>query len=227
MTAVADVELTEAEMLVSLLGKLHAATKDIEAIGKGSENSFHHYRYAGIEDIVNGTRDHLLAHGLLVLAAREDMDERQRQTNQGEATVTTVHLTFRIYDVETGFSLELPWSGRGEDPADKGVSKALTDARKTFLIQQLNIARGDDTEADPTTDERSYNTGSSYGGGGAQTSDTGNLIAEAKGLSDEQLNHVLTVAGLPAAKSPFGSFARVPGPSVEAVRAALKEVRGG
>jgi hypothetical protein len=213
MTAVADVELTEAEMLVALLRKLHAATKDIGAIEKGSENTFHHYHYAGIEDIVNGTREHLLAHDLIVLAAAGQMDERQRQTNQGEATVTTVTLDFQIYDIETGFSLRLPWSGRGEDPADKGVSKALTDARKTFLIQQLNIARGDDTEADESTDQRSFS------GGGV------NMIADAKGLPDDKLNRALVAVGLPAQAKPFGAFTRIPPDAVEPLREELQKLR--
>lgn len=205
--------LTEAEMLVTLLRKLHAATKEIGTIEKGSENAFHHYRYAGIEDIVNGTREHLLNHDLIVLAAAEQMDERQRQTNQGEATVTTVTLYFRIYDIETGYSLQLPWSGRGEDPADKGISKALTDARKTFLIQQLNIARGDDNEADPATDERSSVSG------------TVNMIADAKGLSDEKLNRALVAVGLPATAKPFGSFTRIPSELADQLRDELSKLR--
>jgi DNA-binding CsgD family transcriptional regulator len=49
MSALEEPTLTEAEMKVALLRKLHAATKDIEAIEKASENTFHHYRYAGIE----------------------------------------------------------------------------------------------------------------------------------------------------------------------------------
>lgn len=220
MTAVADpIDInmrTEAEMLVALLGKIAAATKDIEAIEKSGQNTFHKYRYASIEDIVNGTREHLLDHGLVVLAGHQTLDERQRQTSQGEATVTTVQLTFRIFDVETGFAIELPWIGRGEDPADKGIAKALTDARKTFLVQQLNIARGDDTEADESTDQRSYGDGSN----------TVNMIADAKGLSDDKLNRALVAVGMPAQAKPFGAFTRVPAEAVDALREELQKLRG-
>lgn len=200
MTAVDELTLTENEMKVTLLRKLHAATKAIGSIEKGSRNEFHKYQYASIEDIVLGTREQLLEHGLLILAGQRKTSERTRQTNQGESVVTTIDVTFSIFDTETGYSLELDWLGRGDDPADKGVSKALTDARKTFLIQQLNIARGDDTEADSSTDERSY----------GQRSGTVSMIDLAKGLSDAQLNRALVAVGLPATQKPFGSFTRVP-----------------
>jgi hypothetical protein len=218
VSALEDATLTETEMKVALLRKWHAATKDIEAIEKGSENTFHHYRYAGIEEIVNGTREHLLQHGLLVLAGLAKTSERGRQTSQGESTVTTVELVFSIFDIETGFSFELHWAGRGDDPADKGVSKALTDARKTFLIQQLNIARGDDTEGDPSTDERSY-------GNAGNASEMVNMVADAKGLSDASLNRVLVAAGLPAAQKPFGAFTRIPREVEALVREELQKAR--
>lgn len=199
---------------VQLLRKLVAAQKAIGVIEKDKRNEFHRYDYASIEAIVLGTRDHLLQHGLLVLAGQSKLSERQRQTSQGEATVTTVDLTFEIYDVDTGFSITIEWSGRGEDPADKGIAKALTDARKTFLIQQLNLARGDDTEADSSTDERS-----------SGATGTVNMIAEARGLSDTQLNHVLVGNGLPAQQKPFGAFARIPEGIVAPVRADLEKQR--
>jgi hypothetical protein len=92
-------------------------------------------------------------------------------------------------DAETGEALEIPWVGRGEDPADKGVSKALTDARKTFLIQQLNLQRGDDTEADEKHRPAPR--------AGRQSSPTGsvNMSDDAKGLTNAQLNAALVSPG--------------------------------
>jgi hypothetical protein len=215
MSALAEAPLEEQlEHAPNLLLKLIAVQAAIGPIEKDSENTFHHYKYASIEGIVTATREELIKQKVLILAGEESTDERQRQTNQGEATVTTVHLNYTIIDAETGEKLVIPWLGRGEDPADKGVSKALTDARKTFLIQQLNIARGDDTEGDPTTDERSHGQ-----------SDTVNLVADAKGLRDDALNRVLVAAGLPASQKPFGAFTRIPASVAGQVRAELQKLR--
>jgi len=217
MAAIDELTLSHNEMKVALLTKLHAATKAIERIDKASENGFHHYKYASIEDIVAGTREHLLDHGLLILAGQSETSERERQTREGMSVVTTVELTFSIFDIETGYSIELAWIGRGDDPADKGVAKALTDARKTFLVQQLNIARGDDTEADTATDERT---------GFRSVSGTVNMVADAKGLSDAQLNRALVTLGLPAEKKPFGAFTRIPAELEDGMRTELLGIRG-
>lgn len=201
------------DLKARLLTKLAAAQAAIGVIEKDKRNEFHRYDYASIEAIVLGTREHLLEHGVIVLAGHRELSERTRETNSGPATVTTVRLTFSIFDVETGFALDVDWAGRGEDPADKGIAKALTDARKTFLIQQLNLARGDDTEADPSTDERSSANG------------TVNMVSEAKGLSDAKLNQALVAVGLPASQKPFGSFVRIPKDAVEPIRAELAKAR--
>lgn len=215
MSALAEAPLEEQlEHAPNLLLKLIAVQAAIGTVEKDSENKFHHYSYVSIEGIVLATRDALIAQKILILASEDSTEERQRQTTQGEATVTTVHLNYTIIDAESGEKLVIPWLGRGEDPADKGVSKALTDARKTFLIQQLNIARGDDTEADDATDQRS-----------AANASYVSLIADAKGLSDQQLNHALVAAGLPASPKPFGAFARVPTEASATLRAALQEQR--
>jgi hypothetical protein len=198
----------------SLFQKLAAAAKEIGTVEKDKRNTFHKYDYASIEAIADATRDVLLAHGILVLAGEEETDDRQRQTNQGEATVTTIKLTFRLVDVDTGESLSIPWIGRGEDPADKGVAKALTDARKTFLIQQFNLVRGEDTEADESTDQRT-----------AAPKGTVNLSDLAKGMTNAQLNAALVAAGLSAAEKPWGTFMRIPTESAEAVKTMLSRER--
>lgn len=201
----------------SLYQKLAAAARQIGVIEKDKRNSFHNYDYASIEAIADATRDVLLEHGILLLAGEEETEDRQRQTRDGEATVTTIKLTFRFIDVDTGETLQIPWVGRGEDPADKGCAKALTDARKTFLIQQLNLVRGEDTEGDPNTDKRHQGA-----------ANTVNLIdqIQGSGLSNHVLNQILVAAGLPAHEKPYGSFGRIPADVADNVRqnvAAAKE----
>ena len=126
---------------------------------------------------------------------------------------------FSFVDVHSGERLDIPWAGRGDDPADKGLAKAFTDARKTFIVQQLNLRRGDETEADPKTDERVYSQGAQNGG------DTVNLTDLAKGLSDAQLNHVLVASGIQAQQKPWSTFMRIPTAAADQVRADLAKVR--
>jgi hypothetical protein len=199
----------------TLYQKLLDIQRQIGVVEKDSRNQFHKYDYASIESVVGATHDPLADAGIVVLGGVNTLTDVTRNTREGESIVTTIELVFTLIDTETGERLDIPWAGRGDDPADKGVSKALTDARKTFLIQQLNLRRGDDTEADDATDQRSAPNGSR------------NLIAEARGLTNEQLNRVLVHIGMPAQQAPFGAFSRIPAESEGQARAALKKLHEG
>jgi ERF superfamily protein len=201
----------------TLAQKLVEVALSLDSIAKEGFNRAQNYKYASAETLIGDVRRPLLERGVLVLAGEAVTDERPRTTAKGaETSITTVHLAFTFMDAETGETIELPWLGRGEDPMDKGVGKALTNALKTFLRQQLLLPWGDDPEADEGSDERA-------GRGG---SDTVNLIEQARGLSNAQLNAALVKAGLPAAEKPFGAFTRIPAEYAANVRAALEEERG-
>lgn len=213
---IAEVEApVEIEIAPTLLGKLVAAAAAVDTIGKDGRNAYHKYDYTSIEAIVKATRLELLNRGVLVTSGLDHVDERERQTREGVSIVTTAHLIFTVFDAESSERLEIPWAGQGDDPADKGLSKAITDARKTFLLVLLNIARGDDTEADDATDQR----GSGSGGGV-------NLTDAARGLNNQQLNQALVAAGLAAEAKPWGAFMRIPPEHADAVSRALSEISG-
>jgi hypothetical protein len=101
---------------------------------------------------------------------------------------------------------------------DKGVGKALTNAIKTFLRQQFLLPWAqDDPEADEGSDARA---------GGRSDGPVANLIEQARGLSNAQLNAVLVKAGLSAQQAPFGAFMRIPAEKAVAIKAALIEEHG-
>lgn len=200
----------------TLLSKLREVAAAVGEIPKDARNEFHKYDYASIEGVVRATRLELLKRGVLIVPGIDHIEERERQTNQGLSTVSTAHLIFTVYDTDSGEAIVVPWAGRGDDPADKGLSKAISDARKTFILSLLNLARGEDTEADHATDTRSY----------GQTPNTTNLVEHARGLSNEQLNQALKAVGLEAQASPFGAFTRIPSEHAARLREALGQIRG-
>jgi len=186
-----------------LMMRLVEVASEMNAIPKGGFNAKQNYAFARADDVVADIRQKLLERKVLVLAYEHHTDERMRQTAGGsESAVTTIHLVFLLVAADTGERIELMWPGRGEDPMDKGISKALTNALKTFLRQQFLLPWGnDDPEADESTDERA----------GGQN-DTVNFASRlsGSGLSDTKLNEILVGAGLPAAQKPFASFMRIP-----------------
>jgi hypothetical protein len=207
-----DLGAALADASPGLLRKLCEAAAAVGPVTKDARNEFHRYNYASAEAVLSATREELLSRGVLVIGAEVKTEERMRPTTSaGETAITTVHLLFSVFDADTGERLEIPWLGRGEDPMDKGISKALTSAKKTFLRELLSLPYGqDDPEADSSSDERAYGR------------PTVNLLREAKGLRDEQLNQILVANGLPAQAKPFGAFTRVPGEKADQIRTDLK-----
>jgi hypothetical protein len=200
----------------NLARKLVLAALDVDAVSKDGYNEAQRYAFASAENFVGTVRRPLLERGVLVLAGEHETDERLRQTKGGaETAITTFHLTYTLMDAETGEKIELPWLGRGEDPMDKGIGKALTNALKTFLRQQLLIPYGqDDPEADEGSDQRA--------------SGVVNLASQVSGsgLSNTQLNEILVGAGLPAEQgNPFRAFMRVPEEKAEIVERLIAGAR--
>lgn len=214
MTATEEIhEGPEIQGAGDLMMRLVEVASEMGPIPKAGYNTAQRYHFASAEDLIGAIREKLLARNVLVLAYEHHTDERMRTTSGGgESAVTTVHLVFLLVAADTGERIELMWPGRGEDPMDKGVGKALTNAIKTFLRQQFLLPWGDDPEADESTDARA-------------SGNTINLIEQARGLSNAQLNAVLVKADLAAQDKPFGAFTRIPFAKAEQVRAALDEER--
>jgi hypothetical protein len=193
-----------------LMLRLVSVASEMSAVDKRGWNEKQKYAFARADDVVGDIRQKLLERKVLVLAYEHHTEERMRQTAGGsESAVTTVHLVFLLIAADTGERIELMWPGRGEDPMDKGISKALTNALKTFLRQQFLLPWGnDDPEADESTDERAAGHGN--------TVNFASRIS-GSGLSDAKLNEILVGAGLSAAQSPFRVFMSIPHEKAEIV----------
>jgi hypothetical protein len=202
---------TLGQKLVEIALSIDRIEKDKTFPGQGN------WKYASAENMLATVRGEFLSRGVLVLASERETTDRPRTTRQGDETaVTTVHLTFTLMDTESPDEIELDWVGRGEDSADRGVGKALTNAVKTFMRQQLMLPWGDDPEADDSDGPSGY--------GGGQGGNV-NLIAEAKGLSDDVLRQILEGVGLEVHGSAFGTFTRIPAAFAPGVRDALERAR--
>lgn len=218
MSAAPELRAVEPPASARLAQKLIAIATDIGAIDKDGYNQAQRYAFTSADHVVGQIRLKLFEQGVLLLATEENTEERLRSTAKGgETAITTVHLTFVFVDSDTGERIELNWPGRGEDPMDKGVGKALTNALKTFLRQQFLIPWGnDDPEADEGSDHRA----------GAQTGNAVDLLGKARGLSNAQLNEALVAGGLPAQQgNPFATFMRIPAENAAAVEAHLDGLR--
>lgn len=127
----------------SLWRKLAAVTAAVPPVRPTGYNNDIKKKYADSDDIVTTLRpllaEHQLAITLQVNAVRRE-ETGQKTSNGAPFILTEIDCTFIIADGETGETLAVPWSADAADHMkDKGLPKALTIARRTFLIHTFHI----------------------------------------------------------------------------------------
>ena len=138
---------------------LKIAQQSLQAVEKGSQNSFHGYAYTSAEDMLKACRSALLDAGLVCT-------RRQWSINEiGNTMWVTSQVELCLADGEsqdenvcTSLKSEftypiVPGNGR---PIDKALSAALTTGLSYWLRDLLLLPRVDDLEVD-TRDDSKYN----------------------------------------------------------------------
>lgn len=151
-TEAAPPEVPFKNACLAKLVKIMAATGDVP---KSGHNDFHNYNYVTEADAVEAVRKALVDNGVVfVLDVEDHLPVRERQTKQGTSFLTTLVCRASFVDSETGDTVSYRVIGVGDDPADKGVYKAMTGAKKYALTVGLLLVAGNDPEGDTNTDRR-------------------------------------------------------------------------
>jgi hypothetical protein len=124
-----------------------AVMAEVQGIGKGDFNDQQKFHFRGIDAVMNAVGPALRKYDVAVLPISVDDVTRERyDTTRGTSMVGTVlKVTYGIHgpdgDVILGQSI-----GESSDAGDKGVTKAMSVAYRTFLLQALTIPTD---ESDP------------------------------------------------------------------------------
>lgn len=130
----------------AIAAKLIKIMKDCAYVQKTGYNEFHKYKYAKAADVLEKANESMVENGVCSFVFPEII-------SLPDAKVTTVRVTVNLFDVESGETMQLVGIGSGADTGDKAVMKAQTAALKYAWMMSLNIATGDDPEADESTDK--------------------------------------------------------------------------
>lgn len=131
-----------------------AVMQDVTSVGKGDKNDFHKFLFRGIDRILNEVGPALRRHGVIVLPDLRNLDSRDVTTSKDKSTrEVTVTVAYTFIGPE-GDQLVAVVPGEAQDSGDKAVSKAMSVAFRTALIQALSIPT---EERDP--DAQSYERG--------------------------------------------------------------------
>lgn len=126
---------------------VNAVMAEMKAIGKNSRNSSQNFNYRSIDDILKAVKPLFSKHGLFfypsAVISHQRVEYPTRSGGKQFSTQITVEYTLAAKD---GSFLKAVVPAEGMDMGDKGTTKAMTFAEKTFLTQLLCIPADEDPD---------------------------------------------------------------------------------
>lgn len=141
---------------MSIYTKLFEVMKEIDYIQKDGKVAFGNTKYNYVSESALKEKFHaaFLKHRVLFLPYQSELEERVGGLGRdGKEALTTVKLSYRFIDVDTGESYEGQLHGVGIDSGDKGLYKAFTGALKYIFHTSFVIPTGDDPEKEELSKE--------------------------------------------------------------------------
>lgn len=137
--------------------KLLAVMAECAYVAKNGLNSFHKYKYATAEDVLQKVNESLTKNKIACVAVPELIEFTDVTNLKGNTEhLATVRVEMSLIDSDSGEEVKIYGIGSGQDAGDKAVMKAQTAAAKYAYMLSFCIATGDDPEADIKTDENNF-----------------------------------------------------------------------
>lgn len=137
--------------------KLVAVMAECAYVAKNGLNSFHKYKYATAEDVLQKVNEALTKNKIASTVVPELIEFTDVTNLKGNTEhLATVKVEITLIDSDSGDEIKIYGIGSGQDAGDKAVMKAQTAATKYAYMLSFCIATGDDPEADVKTDENNY-----------------------------------------------------------------------
>lgn len=115
------------------------------------------YNYVSHDNVTEAVGAELVAQGIAFgssIVGKEVIDTGSTDKNNNPVYRTFVFTRYSFSVAETGESREYDWMGDALDSLDKGLYKAITQSKKTFLLNFFLLATGDKkADADQTDPE--------------------------------------------------------------------------
>lgn len=129
---------------------ISATMKDIGAVGKGDSNDFDHYKYRGIDAVMNALNPAMIKNGIFVVPTVLDSIREERQGKNGTLMMYSIIKVKYSFYADDGSCVECVVVGEAMDRSDKSTNKAMSAAFKYACFQTFCIPTEEmiDTESE-------------------------------------------------------------------------------
>lgn len=144
-----------------LFMKMKNVMASIGAIEKTGRNTTQNYSYMESDVIVTAIRSAMIENNLAFMVGMPscELSEIVTKNKQGDERITTramVRMDMMLLDCDTGCVMSVPFSNEALDTSDKAVNKAVTAAKKYWLIATFMVStKDDDSDKDNLSKSRS------------------------------------------------------------------------
>jgi len=113
--------------------------KDVGVVSKGDSNDFDHYKYRGIDAVMNALNPAMVKHHVFVTPTVIDSSREERAGKNGTNMVYSILKVKYTFYTDDGSSVECTVIGEAMDRSDKSTNKAMSAAFKYACFQTFCI----------------------------------------------------------------------------------------
>lgn len=145
--------MATAEKAPKIYEAISNVMKDVGIVGKNDSNDFDHYKYRGIDAVMNALNPAMIKNKVFVAPNVLDAKREERAGKNGTVmmySVLTVEYTFYTDD---GSNIKCTVIGEAMDRSDKSTNKAMSAAYKYACFQTFCIPTEEMQDADAESPE--------------------------------------------------------------------------
>jgi len=132
--------------------KIPLIMAEMGAVGKDQFNSFHKFKFRGIDDVYNALQKVMAKHGVFTVPEIVSRHRSEVSTKSGKAHMVVNQFRYHFY-AEDGSSITADADGEAFDNGDKASNKAAAVAHKYALLQVFCIPTEVSDDPDKYTHE--------------------------------------------------------------------------
>ena len=129
-------------------------SRNVKAIGKDSINTGQHFKFRGIDAVMNALHPIFAEAGVVILPEIISERTEDRTTKSGSSLIYRILTVKFRFVAEDGTEQACTMIGEGMDSGDKAANKAMAVALK-YALTQMNLLPYDEVDPDATTPEPS------------------------------------------------------------------------